>query len=1495
MLGTTTTQQTFASSNSIAIVPQISAEWNYNAFVQPYVVTSTSVSQILAAGFNSTASMTPIFNASVAATASGVGITNLADPTASALSFTIASKVKKNYTTASAATGTSAQIISSSVSLSSPAKEGLFYKFIFYVKTGGVNYTDTIPPTILATGNVSAGVGTTSSYYYRVVGVGSDGQTLGPDILNNTDLLTLTTNGTSSAILNLSWTKSDKASVYRIYRSVNDNTATSYITTTASGSYVDTASNSIIEAYSPGYFNSHIKVTPRVIVNSDSTNKIVTEVATYVMATNNVTGRLEKSTTSVEATIDQWKRVEVWFGAPTNSNIQISSVKLAFDMFSEYEGAVLLVDNIQLYQITEHDFYLNDYYPTDSVFTQFRPGESLLNPSILTADTKVNKYTSSSISRPVTFGLKSPQVYIAKEFMSPQTQILPSIYDKFKYYISDQKNKAIQAQYPQYLSVNKIVLKYSQRFSSINSGSIILYGGPNSTASVLPLGSASFNNSGLTTLYFNGTSWTTTAWSSPPALTASGTLQNVVNQVRGISFIAGTTTTKSEFSSTNFSGDDNKIHIVELSPRLELDLSSILISYNLNKELTSPNSQGFPLSYINSNSGALEFSNIPIYQTSGFGATILENQAKNATFYGLLRQGVKFTTLLKNTSFGSDLTETVPQFVMYSNTWNINDIGNVSVEMFDITKIFAQGTDSPQYAAHQSDLFTIISDMFAIYGFSDYDYDGLKIVCKTVTNTTDFWFDESKTLFENLQELLLPHQIGAFIDEYGIMRFRSLSQIFNEYNSASYVADFAVTDVSSSVGSINYIANIIPDSYSENVNEKIGKVLVRYKIPQNSDSADNNQNNVGVSQLYAKNSEAPAQVWQEDVPTGLPSFKLRESFRVSDNYIQFNVHEQFGGSARQSLSNFQGDFLVRNEIVGYSGIEYVFYPTNTAASFSNFALTKIVNSPSDITDGIKQVRESLSTYTIPSVEYNPTGKIVGIQRGKYGTKASDHFVAERPIVDSVFNFYTYSLGNAAATSVSGSVISGAGKTTGLFLTSAEKNVYNMIVPQSTASNGYNLFAMDFVAPIGSTSHKKPKPKNKHKKRGKYTDYDNLAVGLFFNLNGTTVSGTTASNSTHFVEIQSNQPNKNSSDIEYYLSLYRIENNAVVKPNIIVSGTTTSTKLASVPIDSVFDGRDHRLSVYVNQSSISVAIDSKRVLQRKVIMRNKAAFKFGAYVKPLEAKTAKIYINELYADTVEPPINSNSYPDIYQYDIESRYYFTTKEFMNKIISNGCNLNNIFLYQSFPQVRGFKLYDVKYALTPIIPDTANIYPIQYGVDAIASKKNDETEVLGPVIPNDLKYSDLFTTPFRTRFAVVNNTDEVVYLKSAGDTNATPLHIISKFQKLSEDQVVEYVIDPNHINNTIELETEWISSRAEAEKIVQLMAKAIPSFYTDINITIFGNPLVQVGDFAKFTYKLKRIGYDPADSSIKPLNCLVTSVQQGFQEGVAETRLVLKPLII
>jgi len=1514
MLGSTATQQLFASANSLGLVPQVNAEWNYNSFISPYVTTSYSASQILDSKFNSTASWSVVpsnggkINGTISQSASGVGVKSIVDTTASALVFTISQKLENN--TGSAQGLITSAIKSNFVKVSNSDTSGQFYKLTFFVKSGNLNYTDGIP-SIISGSTVSSSVSSagTASYIYRIVGVGSDGQTLGPDTNNNKDIVVTRTTGTGS--VTLSWNKADNSTAYKIYRAIDDFSSTAYRTTTASTRYVDDLSACVSEPYAPATFTANVFVSPRVFAYTSGSTSV--PILTFTKVTDAQTGQFKTSESSIQAVPDVWKKVEVWFGTEAESTEQYSNIQLFIDAVAEYENSSVLIDNIQLYQITEHDFFLNEYYPTNSAFLPFRPGEALLNPLLKNSDRVVYNLNSSSITKPATFAIKNPKLYIAKEMLSPQMQIIPSQYDVFNYYISDADERSIQAQYDTYLSVNKIVLKYVNTFNTMVSGSVTIYTGSSSSATVIQLSSSDFNANGITVLYYDGSSWSTTPWSNPPQLTASGTFQNVVSDFRGISFKLDQSTAQPFFSNFATAGDLDKVHILELSPRLELDLSPILQTYSISKELTSPNSNGFPLSYINSNSGRIVFSNIPFYQNSGYGATIFENQSKNATFYGLMRQGVKFNVFLKNASFSNDLTENIPQMLMYSNAWTINDLGDVSVDLFDITKVFGQAKTSTDYSSEKNNLFTIVSTTLNLAGFSDYDYDGLRNVCEgSTTTTSSFWYDNTKTLFENLQELFLTHQIGAFIDEYGIMRFKGIYQIFNQFGSSKFSADFCVTDTPATTSSsISYIANIIPDSFNENVAEKIGKVLVTYKIPKIYRSVDEDlkDGKFGTKAVHNFSTEASSKVWNEENPLGLASFNLTSSVLTSSNFLSYDVDKAFTDQ-KSSIGNYSGDYVVGSEIIGYDGIEYKFYPSASPSLF----VTEVIRQISDVQLGIERAVNHFSNADVTKIEYNPTGRIVNLQRGKYRTPILDHIyyktVSE---VSTQFNFFFYNPALNSLRTATSSKDYNFKAGTGIFLQSDTVGKYVMLQPKTASNIGYNLFSIDFLVPnkgnttpVIGTAKRYTKNQGTHKKgdvikdsKGKvvrvpgttYTDQHNGAIGIFYNMDNSQVRSSDKTKSTYFVEISTSQESTGKRRVFYSLTVYSLDADG------------TKVVLDSAKLNSVFDNTMHKLSVYTSDNRhMVVAVDQKMVLKIKL---DKTSYNyqnvsynssFGAYVKANDSGKDQLfsgYIGEVYADRVMP-INNRAVP-VDEYDINSVYYFTSKSALNNIAVGMPNSNKSYIWQAVPHARGIKFYDFHFGLGPIIPETAEISPVMYGTDATKSSTNSQYKTLDPVNANSITYSDLNASPFRAKFVLCNNMDSLAIISSPSDENFEEISINAKYHVITEDRTLERVVDPNYSNNSIQLQTQWLASEQDAEKLIALLSKSISSFYTDLDVSIFGNPLVQIGDFAQITYKLKRLGYDPADSSVTPVYGLVTSVRQSFAGGVESTQLVLKPITI
>jgi hypothetical protein len=1527
MLGSSLTQQLFASANSIAVIPKVWAEWNYNAFVQPYVVTTSSVSSI--GTLNSSAIWTSkqvdtnsssVGNGTISYATGVSSISSKVSSSANPINFTIIKKLSNSDKSSYSSGKIMAKFASDFINFSSSA-DGNFYKFVFYVKVGGNQKNNYGTPKQQKITSLTTSASGSVPFTYRIAGVNSSNM----HIQNPLALPAQTVNSSISGNITLKWSasvKPDHSSAYKIYRTIGTSSInTQYLTTVTSGSYVDTDLTRNPDPYTIGTYTNDVFISPQIVALDPNQNNI--PISFFVKSTDFSTGGLSSVESSIQATVDVWKRVEIWFGTPGDSGNGFSRAQLWLNAVAEYEGAQFMVSDIELYQVTEHDFYLNNYYPAESVFKPFRPGEALLHPLLQTSDKSVKTDTyTASVVKPASFAIKNPGSYFAKEITAPLMQMLPSEYDKFSYHITSgyDSQKSIQARYNQYLSINKIVLKYSNFYTNISGAKVILYTGSGNSSTSITLQSTDFNKNGVTTLYYNGSSWSTSSWTSPPQLSSSGTFQNTLNQVKGITLLV-----------TNVSGgnailgnyevpdaDRKKAHILEISPRLEVDLSPIVSDVSVKKDITSPNSNGFPLSYINSNSGTVELSNIPVYQTDLNAATIFENHSTQSSFSNLLRQGVKFYAFLQSPSFQQDLTENIPLLTMYSHNWSLSDIDKVSVELYDITKIY-HGMESPQFASERSNLFSIISTLLNTAGFSDYDYDNLQYVCKSSTSTPNFWYDESKTIMDNLQELLIGHQIGAWIDEYGIMRFKSLNNILQEITSNDFNPSVGVTDVTKIIGSssIKYITNIIPGSYSESVGDKVGKIQIKYRIPKDFDSADidekNNKNSAG--ETWFLNSQSYPQVWKEEDGSAIPNFPLNASLDISDSSMSFDPNITFY-NPRKNIGQYHGELFVGSEIIGYNGMEYVFFPIGNPSVY----ITKIITEQGDIARAIEEISDIYTSSGAPitQVEYRPTGRLVGLQRGKYGTTPQSH-----PVVKYTSDFYTYSysIHNTSVASPPKGV-AGVDKH-GLFLAAAKKDEYIIITPKVEKGSGHNLFALDFTVSMLSTKRKAHTDTVRYKKvHGKlvkdkhgtvkkkvttsaYSDYHNVAVGLFFNMNGNTVNGKatsggsfSGSDATHFAEIRSVQSSRGKKTVSYLLSFY------------FISGNKMNYLIKDYPVHNVFDGVPHRLSMYMQGKEVGIAIDGIKISNATPFtvknrrtgknvtsnaFYNQAGTRFGAFIKSLENQSVKVYINELYADTVSSDTTGKKI-SVAEYPLDTKYYFMSTPYLNNLVRGFAQTKNYYLFQSFPQAYGFKLYDVKHSLSPIRPFSARIVPVMYGSQAVSSKTNEKGSILGPVLPEHVSYSELNSTPFRSKFAVVNNTDELVVLSSGKDSQShEPLQIFSNYQLLSEERIIERVVDPNY-TLSIDLSTSWVGSKSEAEKIMATLVKSTNTFYTDLSVSVFGNPLIQVGDFAQLTYGLKRIGYDPANpSTVSPVNCIITSVEQSISSGLGDTKLTLKPLII
>ena len=1456
----TNAKQTFASSSAINLIPNVYAEWNYNAFYQPYVTASSWTNDRINQ-----------YNPSL----------NLSDPTkwsslnGATISTTVGkiTEVDQNPSCPQFyISGNGDQITTVPITVSSSA-QSKYYKMVFYLRSKTIqtfgtpisigDYSGT--PVSLHPGSP----GGTTNWYYRIVPIGSDGESYGLDYISFTDQIGFSNLSSSQVILDIATSKN--ASGYEIYRSEieNDNNPT-YITTLSSTGSIITFTDNIIAGSNnnnapASNFTNKVYVSPKIDCYNNTT-LINGSYFVKIYNDNNSENYVPSGTAMVDPS--SWQKVEVWFGTrPTSTSQAFDKIKLTLNVYADYQGYTFYSDKFEIYEITEYDFLFNNYYPTESVFQAGRPGETLLNTLLPSTDTSrfINYGSWNQATKPCSFYTQNPEIIIQNTY--PYKQYVPSIYDRFKFYVSEPgiNYTGIQAQYENYMKVNKIVIKANTFFSTAQTINIVLN---TNAGDVIIASDIKFNNDDTAVLYYNGAGWSQNKWAVPPQLNQNGQIQTFAGNdlfvsIKGLHIQVNTIEpnsnninidAQSSTSATSFS-------IIEVSPRLEIDISPLIMSKSITKESSSTGDQSFPIGYISSNSLNLSISNIPItYNNQPF--TIFENDAKEATFYNLMRQGVKFScfyTSPMNTFAGS-----IPSGIFYSDVWQINDIDNVTVSAFDQSKYLMMAMAAPQYSATNAGLLEIITDLFNISGFSDYDYDSLVNALDQKAKIHYFWTDEQITLFDALQSLFVAHQISAFFDEYGMMKFISLKSILNKFNANTFAADFSVTDKAETVDGISYTANIIPSTFQESIGPKVGKVIINYRIPNTnySDYVSDLNSQIG---LISKKRDTVKTVWQEDVENALPCTEISKSMTTYQNY--FNFDPSIILSLPRTIANNKGDVFIGSEILSYEGLEYRFFPSNNF----NLSINKIITGPSDIDNAIKEIKDYVNSLgqTFEEIRYYPTGKAVGVMRGKYNTPIKDH-----NIYDSAADTANAISGTVDPSSYFNSAKLMTGTTTvgfgslgdGTAFTYGTARMSNSIVGQSTLlspnelSKNYNYFAATF--------------------NSSYRHADQTQFGLFFNV----VAGDT-SNAQFLTVSRYGQAN---TKIELFTG--SPNGNATTYSKAINNKINSAVYSQVLSLD-LFDGVNHRISVYMSSPYLYIYVDGREISKIQLdsfitsIVPNGTS-NFGAFVSCIKNGIASAKLTEIYASKFPVVDELNNQAD---FKYLPRYHFNTEKFLDNIVHGIQNSVDHYLWQAKPQVRGFKFYDVKHSLSPVLPNTAVLQKVFYGT---ATANNNLTNIImGRVDSWDGSYSKVAMTPFRSRFAVVNNHNQILWLKAPGDNigNLTifPLQIQANYQFLTNQIVLEKVIDRKYSNTSVQLTTDWVQGENDAYRILLDSASLLTGFHKEISIQVFGNPLIQVGDFCKFTYSLKRIGTQ------SPTYYFVKSVTQSYNNGLT-TQLILKPMI-
>ena len=481
---------------------------------------------------------------------------------------------------------------------------------------------------------------------------------------------------------------------------------------------------------------------------------------------------------------------------------------------------------------------------------------------------------------------------------------------------------------------NKIVARFEKTHAfPSNYTMTITY----SDATTSVVGPSLVDLSGQIVLYYNGTTWTSTE----PAAYATPKL---IKSIR--------------LQATN-PGGGKVLGVIELSARWIKDISSDIVSLDIEKESSSSSEDILPVGKITANSlsmdivkynqSVLEYISYNRESNFDITKTYLVKNAEMKPYFSVYHSAGTFGS-------AGELFDKVPQGSYYIDSWEIADTGEVSLNALDAAK-YLMDTVAPDILCESYPVTSIIRRLLDSIGFTSYEIR-TATDDKSIPIINYWWTTGSKTVWQALQELCRDIQMNAFFDENNILQFASRDYIYKKT-----AVDWAFTYDTDGTS----LANIVDFNKQEIPSANQVKILWQSQLTSN----------------YAGNS---GDLWTDEV-SYLSAGGLRSNIAADtspENTILAVDVETLDDYSSATLYNFAGYVMIDSEIIEYDAIQYQYTPIGSTTSQNVW-----IESSSDVN---KFRYLSRPGYDLVSKQtfFRPTGLYRVKTRGAFGTTPAYH-------------------------------------------------------------------------------------------------------------------------------------------------------------------------------------------------------------------------------------------------------------------------------------------------------------------------------------------------------------------------------------------------------------------------------------------------------------------------------------------------------------------------
>jgi hypothetical protein len=518
----------------------------------------------------------------------------------------------------------------------------------------------------------------------------------------------------------------------------------------------------------------------------------------------------------------------------------------------------------------------------------------------------------------------------------PSRTYFSSVKNQYKFWLSPQalgnaiSNCNFTVDYPvaKTAVANTIVVKFETSYSKPSTWSIKIqdHAGTESTIStngVVP-------DSGVFQIYWNGTSWSTTKFTTP---SAPVNIKKIIVTVNTIS------------KANSFLG------VIEVGARYIQDVSDRIVSFQASKMSSNDSSGIVPVGSVTSNALSISLEG---YDKKGI------EYDKTMPFN---KSNINLYKNVKVIPFNKIDNDIIPQGVFYIDSFMLSEFGDIDIQCLDGAK-FLQEIIAPDIVIQNAPSQAIIRRLLDGIGFTSYNFNtyGKGNVNKTDSATIVplYWFtDDTQTVWEHIQDLCRDTQMVATFDNNDILQFYPRDYLFDKERASSF-------KFRSEPKGLN-LPNIISFTKETVPSVKAAKVIYTPIISTNYTGSSDNlyvspPSAIGAAALQSTLSATASP--ETDCPLGVVSL------------APISVYSDL---ADTSFYNKSGYFLINNEIIQYDAIEFQYAPLTAP----NTVVRKWITSDSDIAkylgESVLGSFKSTLRYRIKERNsFNSTGKGVGV-------------------------------------------------------------------------------------------------------------------------------------------------------------------------------------------------------------------------------------------------------------------------------------------------------------------------------------------------------------------------------------------------------------------------------------------------------------------------------------------------------------------------------------